>query len=284
MKLNNPLADIYIPDDLPLPDALTRTSHLGIGAHQDDLEFMAFHGIEACFGRKDNWFTGVTCTNGAGSPRMGLYGHLTDAEMQRVRRIEQRKAAMIGDYAAMIQLGYSSSIVKDAANPSLKDDLAQIIALSHPKIIYTHNPADKHDTHVAVLVATLNAIRSLPVSDRPEAFYGSEIWRGLDWLPDGAKVLLDVSQHDNISAALSGVFDSQISGGKRYDLAVIGRRKANATFFESHGVDQASQLTFAMDLTPLIKDDTLDLIEFTVRFIDDFRLDVVNKLKARLGK
>lgn len=284
MKLNNPLADIYIPDDLPLPDALTRTSHLGIGAHQDDLEFMAFHGIEACFGRKDNWFTGVTCTNGAGSPRMGLYGHLTDAEMQRVRRIEQRKAAMIGDYAAMIQLGYSSSIVKDASNPSLKDDLAQIIALSHPKIIYTHNPADKHDTHVAVLVATLNAIRSLPVSDRPEAFYGSEIWRGLDWLPDGAKVLLDVSQHDNISAALSGVFDSQISGGKRYDLAVIGRRKANATFFESHGVDQASQLTFAMDLTPLIKDDTLDLIEFTVRFIDDFRLDVVNKLKARLGK
>ena len=284
MKLNNPLADIYIPDGLSLPDALTRTTHLGIGAHQDDLEFMAFHGIEACFGHSNKWFTGVTCTNGAGSPRMGLYGHLTDEDMQRVRRIEQRKAAMIGDYAAMIQLGYSSSIVKDASNPSLRDDLAQIIALSHPKIIYTHNPADKHDTHVAVLVATLNAIRSLPMSDRPEAFYGSEIWRGLDWLPDGAKVLLDVSQHDNISAALSGIFDSQISGGKRYDLAVIGRRKANATFFESHGVDQASQLTFAMDLTPLIKDDTLDLIEFTMRFIDDFKTDVIKKLKARLGK
>jgi hypothetical protein len=151
-------------------------------------------------------------------------------------------------------------------------------------VVYTHNPADKHDTHVAVMVAVIKAIRAIPMEKRPQSLYGSEIWRGLDWLPDSSKVLLDVSQHDNIAAALSGVFDSQISGGKRYDLAVQGRRKANATFFESHGVDQASQLNFAMDLTPLIKQDNLDLMEYTVKFIDDFKSEVINKLKARLGK
>jgi LmbE family N-acetylglucosaminyl deacetylase len=53
-------------------EALARITHLGIGAHQDDLEFMAFHGILACFRmRDDRWFGGVTCTNGAGSSRTG---------------------------------------------------------------------------------------------------------------------------------------------------------------------------------------------------------------------
>ena len=35
-------------------------------------------------------------------------------------------------------------------------------------------------------------------------------------------------------AALIGVFDSQIAGGKRHDLAVLGRRRANATYNASH--------------------------------------------------
>ncbi len=60
--------------------------------------------------------------------------------------------------------------------------------------------------------------------------YGCEVWRDLDWLNDDEKVLLDCSQHQNIARALSSVFDSQIIGGKRYDLAVEGRRAANATF------------------------------------------------------
>ena len=50
---------------------------------------------------------------------------------------------------------------------------------------------------------------------------------------------MDVSGRDNLAAAMNGVFDSQIAGGKRYDLATIGRRAANATFFESHATDQA---------------------------------------------
>ena len=43
MKLHRPNADIFIPDATPLPSALSRTTHLGIGAHQDDLEFFAVH-------------------------------------------------------------------------------------------------------------------------------------------------------------------------------------------------------------------------------------------------
>ena len=70
---------------------------------------------------------------------------------------------------------------------------------------------------------------------------------------DDDKVAFDVTAHENLQAALLGVFDSQICGGKRYDLATMGRRRAHATYYASHGTDVAEGLTFAMDLTPLVQ-------------------------------
>ncbi len=284
MKLHHPTADVFIPDGQPPAAALARITHLGIGAHQDDLEFMAFHGIEACFHSEADWFGGVTCTNGSGSARIGAYAKFSDEEMMAVRRDEQRQAAILGRYAAMLQLDYPSKIVRDPADPRLRDDLAAILAAARPRVVYTHNPADKHDTHIAVVVPVIQAIRTLPRELRPQAVHGCEVWRNLDWLPDAEKIVHDVGGHDNLAAALNGVFDSQIAGGKRYDLAVLGRRRANATFFESHGVDHSDALAFAMDLTPLAHDDSLDVVEYVTGFIDRFRSDVTTKLRQRLGK
>ena len=127
MKLHQPTADVFIPDGVAPATALARVTHLGIGAHQDDLEFMAFHGIETCFGQSGQWFGGVTCTNGAGSPRAGVYAACTDEQMRAIRREEQRAAAAIGRYGAMLQLDHPSSVVKDPANPALQDDLLAIL-------------------------------------------------------------------------------------------------------------------------------------------------------------
>ena len=74
---------------------------------------------------------------------------------------------------------------------------------------------------------------------------GCEIWRDLDWLKDSDKEVLPVDRFKNLAAALSGVFDSQIRGGKRYDAAVAGRRMSHATFFESHATDKADALAVA---------------------------------------
>lgn len=284
MKLNNITADIFIPDAEPEAEALKRITHLGIGAHQDDLEFMGFHGILACFGRNDRWFGGVTCTNGAGSSRTGPYAAFTDAQMMGVRREEQRKAASLGGYGVMFQLDYPSSAVKSATDPVLKNDLKAILAATRPEVVYTHNPADKHDTHIGVVIAALLAMRELPCDQRPKQVVGCEVWRGLDWLSDDEKVLMNVSGRDNLAAALNGVFDSQIAGGKRYDLATQGRRSANATFFESHATDSATQLIFGMDLTPLVVDEGVDIVSHVCGCIDRFREDVRSKLAKRLGQ
>ena len=280
MKFHNANARLFVPDQAP--DPLGRITHLGIGAHQDDLEFMALHGILTCFRSNEKWFGGVTSTDGAGSSRTGDYANFTDAQMQKVRIQEQEAAAVIGNYGAMIQLGYPSSAVKSPSDPSLKNDFLQILRATRPDVVYTHNPADKHNTHIGVFAATIQALREMPAAERPKSVYGCEVWRGLDWMQDNEKVVHDVAAHENLAAALNGVFDSQIAGGKRYDLATLGRRRANATYFESHAVDSSESISFAMDLTPLVADPSLDITEYVLAFIHRFEADVRSKLTKRL--
>lgn len=281
MKLHRPRADIFIPDDTPLPAALARTTHLGIGAHQDDLEFFAVHGILDCFASDKRWFTGVTVTDGAGSARAGEYDRFTDAEMCEVRKSEQRKAAVIGEYGAMIQLDYPSAMIKGSADHSAAvEDLYLILDAARPDVLYLHNPADKHATHVAVLARCLSAVRRLPHEARPAKIYGCEVWRDLDWLPASKKIALPVSNHTNLQAALNGVFDSQISGGKRYDLAVMGRRLAHATFHESHATDKETGIVFAVDLAPLVAEGAPTLEEFTMSLVEEFAAEVKGVIRT----
>ena len=284
MKFQNPSADVFIPDGKPAADALARVTHLGIGAHQDDLEFMAFHGILTCFGQEDKWFGGVTCTSGAGSSRTGRYAALNNAEMATIRRQEQNKAAVLGRFGAMIQLDYDSDAVKKPSSLDLKNDLKVILSATQPEVVYTHNPADKHDTHIGIVVASLQAMRELPREQRPKQVIGCEVWRDLDWLLDCEKVVMDVSGHDDLAAELNGVFASQIGGGKRYDLATLGRRAANATFFNSHATDHSTQVIFGIDLTPIVADESKDILDFVCGHIERFHADVRQKLAERLGR
>ncbi|MFA4943260.1 MAG: PIG-L family deacetylase [Lentisphaeria bacterium] len=279
MIFTKPDAEVFVPDGLAPEPALARTTHLAIMAHQDDLEIAAYHGICACFGRPDLWFTGVVATDGAGSARTGPYANRTDAEMRLIRQREQRKAASIGEYGALIQLMHPSAEVKDPANQGVVADLGQILEATRPQVVYLHNPADKHDTHVATLLRALVALRKLPRGQHPAKVYGCEVWRSLDWLLDADKQGLPVSGRANLAAALLGVFDSQISGGKRYDLATTGRRLANATFFESHGCDRETALSWAVDLTPLVHDATLSTAEYLLGLIERFRQDVATRIR-----
>ena len=279
MKFSQPTADVFIPDGTPVASALARTTHLCLAAHQDDIEIMAYHGIAACHGRADRGFTGVVVTDGGGSPRSGPFAACTDEEMKAIRREEQRAAARLGGYAAMVQLSHPSAQVKDAAFPGVRADLVALLGAMAPHTVYLHNPADKHDTHIAVLLRSLDALRALPADKRPERVYGCEVWRDLDWLPDADKVALDVSANPELAAQLVAVFASQIAGGKRYDLATAGRRLANATFHTSHATDRASGLTWAMDLTPLVRDPALSIEEFTLGHLDRLRADVAARLQ-----
>jgi len=275
-------ADLYIPDGSLSPEALKKTTHLGVGAHQDDLEFMAMHGIIECYEKQDLWFGGITCTNGAGSARTGPYAEITDEQMLELRFEEQREASRVGKYAFMAQLRHPSSGIKDPHCHDLERDLAQLLERTRPEVVYTHNLADKHSTHIAVAMSLIKAIRSLPEDQRPGKLIGCEVWRDLDWMPDNKKVVMDLSGYQELAARLNGIFVSQISGGKRYDLAVDGRRRANATFFDSHSIDDSDSICYGIDLTPLVLDEQLSPAAYTLELVEEFRNDVENKILSNM--
>jgi LmbE family N-acetylglucosaminyl deacetylase len=285
MKFSHPFSDVFVPDGALEPrEALARVTHLCVGAHQDDIEIMAHAGISDCRDIPGKIFGGVVMTDGAGSPRTGPYAGFSDEQMREVRRAEQRRAAQIGHYGIQVQLGHASSAVKQPGDRGVADDLRRIFAGCHPEVVYLHNPADKHDTHVAVLLRCLEAVRTLPPEQRPGRVLGCEVWRDLDWLPDERKIALDAGRHPELALQLLAAFDSQISGGKRYDLAALGRRAANAVFHASHAVDGMAGITWAMDLTPLVERPELPVEDFVLELIGQFQADAGKRLRSLGGQ
>ena len=282
MKLLKPTAEFFVFDGKPLEEAINRTTYMSIAAHQDDIEIMAYDGILKCFNNPNDWFFGVVVTNGSGSARDGEYKNYTDEDMINIRKLEQKKAAFIGEFGALALLDHPSKEVKDPKNTEIIDEMVKLLYQAKPKVLYTHNLADKHDTHIGVTTKVIKALRKMDKQDRPEKVFGCEVWRNLDWMVDSEKISFDVSGHPNLAASLVEVFDSQIVGGKRYDLAALGRRLANATFSESHFVDKTNAVSLAMDLTPLIEDDTLDISAYVLDYIERFKKDVQNRIEKML--
>jgi hypothetical protein len=157
-------------------------------------------------------------------------------------------------------------------------DLAAIFGGCRPSVVYLHNPADAHDTHVAVLLRCVEALRALPPGRQPALVLGCEVWRDLDWLVDADKVVLDSGSRPELAAGLLKTFDSQVGGGKRYDLGVLGRRAANATFHRPREADRLEGATWAINLTPLLADPKLSVREFALAHVDRLRADVAARI------
>ena len=166
MLFRHPKADLFIPDQCDPAQAFSRVTHLGIVSHQDDLEIAAYHGIADCFRSESKWFGGIVVTDGGGSPRKGAYEKYTDEQMQQVRQQEQRKAAFVGEYSVMVQLGYPSDDLKNARKTDVTADILKILTLTKPQLLAMLATgkvgAVEHDGDLGVLA------RLLAVLDQPD--------------------------------------------------------------------------------------------------------------------
>ena len=278
MKFSQPDANLFLPAGNDAEKALASTTHLGIGAHADDLEILAFPGITACLHHPSHRFTGVVVTNGSGAPRTGPYAQTSDAELIRLRQEEQRQAAKLGQYAAVIQLAYPSATIRPTPCPSLIQELGKILEATRPKVVYLHNPADRHETHVAVLQASLAALRQLSPAARPREVYGCEVWGDLDWVLPSQVVRLPCQAPEDFGPSLLRCFRTQVEGGKRYDLAAAGRRKAQATFADAYTPDQSPEVVLALDLLPLLQSQAPSLQKYVAGLIDDFKRETTQRM------
>lgn len=283
-EFNHPGSELFIPDDTPQTQALSRTTHLGIGAHADDLEGIAIEGILECYRKPDRWFCGVVVTDGAGSPRSGPFEDVTEQEMIAIRKSEQKSAAQLGEYGAQILLNYPSTGAKHTMVHKVIRDLRDILSATTPRVVYTHNLFDKHPTHLAVAVRVIQALQILSRDQQPQRLIGGEFWRDLDWLPDRDKVIMDCSNHRELQRSLLEVFDSQIQGGKQYHRAILARRQSHATFLDTHRIDRMEAAHFALDLTPLIKDPSRSITDFMGDKLDLFRRQVLEEIRPYLSR
>lgn len=255
LKLSRPAAEVFIPDGTSWEAACARVTHLVVAAHADDVEIMAWHAL-------------------LHAERLAAV-IVTDGRDSTTRLVEQKRAASLGRYAAVIWLDHASADVRQPTYPALASDLNAILSELHARWVYTHNLADRHDTHVAVAAHTVQALRANPSS--VERVLGCEVWRALDWLQPQDKVTLDVGSLEGRVMPLIGAFHSQLAA-KRYDTAAAGRRRANATFLDPHAADPSTALEYAMDLTPLVRDPTLDIARWTLQFVERFARDVEARL------
>ena len=272
-----PLA-VHIPDGSPFEQALARVTHLGVVAHPDDLEMLALPMIAHCRDRSDAWFGGIVCTDGAGRPTLADDASGSErSEVASIRWAEQCAAADIGRYAVVIGLGHPSADVIDDGGTGLVRELAPLLAAGGASTVVTHNPADRHRTHVAVCRATIDALRDIEADPESTKVLGIEGWGDLDWLVDDDKVRLDCSDATDLAAELVACFPSQLRH-KRYDLAAEGRRRANATLAEPRADDCGTESVTGIDLSPLLGG-TEDLASFTLAHIERFRGEVERRLR-----
>lgn len=271
----------HCPDGLSQACAFQRTTHLAIGAHPDDLEFMAMHGIAHCYQKKDAWFSGIVCTDGRGSLRPKEKKGLSASEWIALREAEQIDACEKGGYSFVQLLRFQSrSLDTSDAYQALVNLLRERIEQCQPRILYTHSPFDRHPTHRSVFQATLEAIRSSAQLSSLEKAYGCELWGSLDWLPEPQKIGLDHSDSLALAQALYNCYPSQIQGGKNYAQALQGRHKANATFRGHKRADSARALSFAVDLSELIEDPDLPLAHYYKKQVHRFEQSLLDPLTS----
>lgn len=240
--------------------------YLAVSAHKDDMEMFAFDGIVKAYGK--NAFAGVVLTDGGACPRAEQFKDVSDDDMAELRTVEQKRAAEKGGYAALWLFEKTSAEIK-ARSRDIVEQLAAIMR-RYPRldVLYLHNPFDRHPTHVAACLVALDAVNLLNDDEKPRKIYGCEVWRDLDWVADEDKVVFDVSGYETLASDLMSVFVTQ-NAVKRYDIAALARRRANATFCQSHEGDKAQSLIYALDMTEIAHG--TDVEAFAGRIFDDFK-------------
>lgn len=280
MKFGKVDTEFYAPDGVSFEEAAERTTILGVGAHPDDLEIIAIPGIVNAYHDGGHRFFGVVTTSGGGTMRSGDYAGRTYREMRAARSREQKEAADIGKYAGLLFLQYESNEIKDPMLTDPDADLQTIFEAVQPDTVYIHHPFDRHDTHVAVSLRCISALRkaSAATSWKPKHVYGAEGWRSLDWLVHYDRAILPVRDTEHLSDKLIQVYKSQMMAEKEFDLAARSRRVINATYEEARMIGAEHEISFAVDLTPLVLNPKMKVEDFVAQTADHFRADVLSRV------
>jgi hypothetical protein len=153
---------------------------------------------------------------------------VTDDAMRTIRQREQEKAAVVGEYAAVVMLDRTSADVQGPGHVALVQELTDLLRAARPEVVYTHSPRTGIRRTYRWSSPPWPPAARCPPASAPRESSAARCGATSSGSPQRTRSRSDVSGRDSMGAALMGVFESQIVGGKRYDLAVPARRLAHA--------------------------------------------------------
>ena len=86
---------------------------------------------------------------------------------------------------------------------------------------------------------------------------------------------LPIADPGALQSRLLQCHDSQVSGGKRYDRAIVARQQANATLASGETVDDCEACVLAMDLKPLVDDPAMTVQDWLARCLERFTAELL---------
>ena len=253
-------------------DCLRDCTDLAVLAHPDDLEISLPFLISDCHRDPDRRLCLVLLSDGRGSPRGADWRHLSDAEFIDTRSREQTAAAKQGRFS-FLQLRYRSDDVRDLSIDAPTRDLVTVFEscerLAH---VYTHALTEHHSTHRGVAVRTTEALRALPVEQRPIRFEGGHCWgAAIEAVP--ARLLKSHSLTADDIELVKGVLlkhESQLAV-KDYCAALEGRLRTNAVLQSSPYEEDADEFVcVVMDMIDLLHGDSLEPFDWIQILLDEF--------------
>ena len=234
-------------------EVLPKCDSIHIGAHQDDAEIGGgiFHpDVDLSLAAV------VVVTDGAGVPVPDdLKDTIKPEQIPGVRCDEQLLAGEICGCRAVACLNLPSKLAKvyDPDGPAAVT-IRKMLQVKPFKLVATHNPFDRHATHVGVGVHVINELRKLAPDKLPTRAIGIEVWGSLDTFPASGLQIVPIQA--SIELQLAAISAFQIANkGKNYPWAAVGRRLQNVTMAESHSVDPAGAVTAChfWDLLPMVQ-------------------------------
>ena len=221
-------------------------------------------------------------------PGEEIYRTYTDYRgvAEAIRSMVIRGAPAIGVAAAMgIAVGIKNSRAKNPSELRAEFEvIAETLAKTRPTAVNLfwainrmravfNNSLSCHHTNAQVLDMVRVGLEEEAKRILAEDIAINEAMgrHGADLMPDAGTVLT----HCNAGALATGGYGTALGViraaiGAGNDLATMGRRRANATYLASHGVDESTSLIFGIDLTPLLEDERLDVGEYVDGFIHRF--------------
>jgi LmbE family N-acetylglucosaminyl deacetylase len=249
------------PEGVALADYAGQPNVAVIAPHPDDDAIGVGGSLLRHRAAGENVFA-IYVTDGAGTPTSG---GRTREEIVQTRQDEAMRGLGEMDGQAGIFLNYPSKAVRSERVADVVHDLGAIFDLLRPRVIYVTAPYERHSTHVACTLRTVEAIRAVE-GFTPE-LKGYAVWGYL--YGDENLEYVDITAHVDAKRRAIRCHESEVAG-HAYDDGIIGFHRYAAVFQEAHGLQEMAYAELLLDMSRLVREPDLSVGDFARQQVTGF--------------